>query len=170
KEVAAEGVHDARLWRACMRELGYGRGRTHSETEAFARQWNAEHCSPPQPEGDLMHAVDSAWERTTSGRNWFGRPGVHFFSEEVLPLIDNDPDLFRLISFVKAMNRPGRPFMLTNTMHERWGWSRPKFAAVRARAMAAGFFCRVRSPSPGKAALYVLENRRLVKIEGTDSI
>jgi hypothetical protein len=155
-QVAAEGVRDKSLWTACMKALASGRACSYEELRAFGRQWNAEWCRPPQPEGDLMHAVDSAWDCTTiKGSNWYGRPGVHFFSEVALSLIDNDPDLFRLVAFVKAMNRPGRRFILTNTMCERWGWSRQRFADVRKRAMALGFFRCVRRAVSGHAAEYV---------------
>jgi hypothetical protein len=154
-EIAPQGIRDKSLWTACMKALGAGRVRSYQELIALARQWNAERCVPPQPEKDLMHAVDSAWDYTTRGKNWFGRPGVHFFSDEARRLIDNDLDLYRLVSFVRLENRPGRRFILTNTFCKRWGWSRQHLAAVRKRAMAQGFFRCVRRAVSGHAAEYV---------------
>jgi len=152
-EIAPQGIRDKSLWTACMKALGRGSVRTYEELIAFGRQWNAEWCRPPQPEKDLMHAVDQAWDLTMKGSNWYGRPGVHFFSDVAVTLIDTDPDLFRLVAFLKAMNRPGRHFILTNTFCKRWGWSRPRFAAVRKRAMSQGFFRCVRRAVTGRAAL-----------------
>jgi hypothetical protein len=164
-EIAPEGIRDKSVWTACMKALGRGSVRTYAGLVDFARRWNADHCLPPQPEGDLMHAVDSAWDCTMKGSNWCGRPGVHFFSDMAVTLIDHDPDLFLLVAFVKAMNRPGRPFILTNTMCERWGWSRQRLAATRKRAMAQGFFRCVRTAASGRAALYVWDEKSRVSPE-----
>ena len=118
---------------------------------------------PPLDEGEVMRTAASAWKYETEGRNWFGKPGVHFFSEDALPLIDNDPDLFRLLMYIKAKFLPDEPFILTNTFCERWGWSRQRLAGTRKRGLGRGDFYRIRAAYPEHPALYVWHTKRLGK-------
>jgi len=94
-----------------------------------------EQLGEPMEDARVVSTANSVWKMQCEGRNWFGRPGVHFFSDEALPLIDTDPDLFRLLAFIKSKNRPGRPFMLTNSFHQRWGWSEKRLARTRKRGL-----------------------------------
>src|SRR6516225_6229741 len=101
-----------------------------------------EQLGEPMEDARVVSTAKSVWKMQCEGRNWFGRPGVHFFSDDALPLIDSDPDLLRLLMFIKAQYRPGRPFVLTNTFCERWGWSRRRLAAARKRGLMRGdFYC-----------------------------
>jgi hypothetical protein len=116
---------------------------------------------PPLDEGEVMRTAASAWKYEAEGRNWFGKPGVHFFSEDALPLIDNDPDLFRLLMYIRAKFLPGEPFILTNSFCERWGWSRQRLAGTRKRGLSRCDFYRIRAAYPEHPALYVWHSRRL---------
>jgi hypothetical protein len=120
----------------------------------YARTQN-DFCAEPMTNAEVVKTAKSVWKMQCEGRNRFGRPGVHLFSEDALPLIDNDPDLLRLVMFVRAQNRPGRPFMLTNTFCERWGWSRQRLAAVRKRALKRGDFRCISPAYSGHPAFYV---------------
>jgi hypothetical protein len=152
--VAPKGTRDITLWRSCMRALGRGEVRALDELLAFARQLNQTICLPPQLDEEVMHAATSAWQKHESGENWFGRPGLHFFADEAVPLIDHDQDLFVLISFIRATQAPNSEFMLANGMAERWKWRRQRFAAVRARALATGEIYCVRKARQNVPALY----------------
>jgi hypothetical protein len=112
----------------------------------------------PMPDAEVVKIAKSMWTYQESGRNRFGRPGVHLFSEDAMPLIDDDPDLLRLVMYIKAQNRPGRPFILTNSFCERWGWSRQRLAAARNRGLKRGDFRCISRPAPGRAAFYVWDN------------
>ena len=124
----------------------------------YARTKN-EQLGEPMEEARVISTAKSVWKMQCEGRNWFGRPGVHFFSDDALPLIDSDPDLLRLLMFIRAQNRPGRPFVLTNTFCERWGWSRRRLAAARKRGLMRGDFYCVSPAYSGHAALYVWDSK-----------
>lgn len=111
----------------------------------------------PMEQARVTSTAKSVWKMQCEGRNWFGRPGVHFFSDDALPLIDHDPDLLRLLMFVRSQNRPGRPFMLANGFCERWGWSRQRLAAVRSRALRRGELRRISRAYSGHPAIYIWE-------------
>ena len=125
-----------------------------------ARTRNSEFLLPLEDD-EVMRTAASAWKYETEGRNWFGKPGVHFFSEDALPLIDNDPDLFRLLMYIRAKFLPGEPFILTNSFCERWSWSRQRLAATRKRGLSRGDFYRIRAAYPEHPALYVWQSRTL---------
>jgi len=124
-----------------------------------------EQLGEPMEDARVVSTAKSVWKMQCEGRNWFGKPGVHLFSEDALPLIDSDPDLLRLLMFIKAQYRPGHPFMLTNTFCERWGWSRQRLAAARTRGLQRGDFYRIRAAYPGHAALYVWDSKAQSKGE-----
>jgi hypothetical protein len=119
----------------------------------YARTRNSEFAQP-LPDEEVLKVATSVWKMQCEGRNRFGRPGVYFPAEEAVPLIDGDPDLFRLISFIRATQGPDSEFMLANGMCERWNWPRQRFAAVRARAIAVGEIYCVRKASQHTPALY----------------
>jgi hypothetical protein len=158
--IAPEGVRNKSLWIACMRALARNGINTYDDLLAFAQARNSQICQPILEDNEeVREIVDSAWRYQQQGRNWFGRPSLHFFAEEAVPLIDGDIDLFRLVSFIRATQGRNRAFMLANGMCERWGWSRQRFSAVRARAVAMGEIYCVRQASQHAPALY----RRSIK-------
>jgi hypothetical protein len=124
----------------------------------YARTRNDEFGEPTE-DVRVVSTTKSVWKMQCEGRNWFGKPGVHLFSEDALPLIDGDPDLLRLLMFIRAQNRPGRPFMLTNSFCERWGWSRRRLAAVRKRGLERGDFYRISPAYSGRAAIYAWDSQ-----------
>jgi hypothetical protein len=119
----------------------------------YARTQN-DQLGEPMPDAEVLKVAKSVWKMQCERRNWFGKPGVHLFSDEALPLIDNDPDLLRLLMFIKSQNRPGRPFMLTNSFHERWGWSEKRLARTRKRGLKSGYFRLISPAYSGHAAFY----------------
>jgi hypothetical protein len=152
--IAPEGIRNKSLWTACMRALARSGINTYDDLLAFAQARNSQISQPSLEDTEVQQITDSAWRYQQQGRNWFGRPSLHFFAEEAVPLIDGDIDLFRLVSFIRATQGRNSAFMLANGMCERWGWSRQRFSAVRARAVAMGEIYCVRQASQHAPALY----------------
>jgi hypothetical protein len=130
----------------------------------YARTQNQQ-LGEPMEDVEVMKVAQSVWKMQLGGRNRFGKPGVHLFSEDALPLIDSDPDRLRLLMFIRAQNRPGQPFILTNTFCQRWGWSRRRLAAVRKRGLQGGDFYCISPAYSGHAAIYVWDTRPLRQSE-----
>jgi len=98
-----EGARNKNLWKHCMRIA-----RHCDDFDALldaARTRNAEY-SPPLPDDEVLKAATSALGYTERGENRFGRPGVFFDAAQVNELISDDPDLYLLLSFLRANNKP----------------------------------------------------------------
>src|SRR5262249_26827028 len=126
-----------------------------------------EQFGEPMEDARVVSTAKSVWKMHCDGRNWFGRPGAHLFSDDALPLIDSDPDLLRLLMFIRAQNRPGRPFMLTNSFHERWGWSEKRLARTRKRGLNQGYFRLISPAYAGHAAFYVWDSKNEERAKST---
>ena len=80
----------------------------------------------------------SAWRYTERGDNRFSRPGVFFEAEHANQLIRDDPDLYLLLSFLRANNRPESQFMATNQgLGKIFRWRTKRIAAARRRMIAS---------------------------------
>jgi hypothetical protein len=97
-----EGRNDA-LFKHCMRNA-HRCDDFHALLDV-ARTCNDEFC-PPLEDDEVAKVATSAWGYTERGDNRFGRPGVFFDARQADELIRNDPDLYLLLSFLRANNRP----------------------------------------------------------------
>jgi hypothetical protein len=130
KERIEKGTRNKNLWEHCMRAAHHC-----DDFDALldvALTSNANFL-PPLTEDEVLKVAKSAWSYTERGENRFGRPGVFFDTEEANRLITSDPDLYLLLSFLRANNGPASTFMVANGLAEKFGWGRKRFAAVRKR-------------------------------------
>jgi len=70
-------------------------------------------------------------------------------------LICNDPDLYLLLSYLRANNKPDRQFMATNQgLAKTFHWRTKRVAATRRRMIAKGHAIQTRTARPKQPALY----------------
>ena len=66
------------------------------------------------------------------GRNWHGRRGVFFDNADIIRLIDEDPDLYMMLSLLRAHNGPKAEFIMTiDWLRETLGWRRTTVVETR---------------------------------------
>lgn len=119
-----------------------------------ARTRNDEFC-PPLGDDEVAKIATSAWGYTERGNNRFGRPGVFFDAAQADQLIRNDPDLYLMLSFLRANNKPDCQFMATNRgLAEILHWRTKRVAATRRRMIAMGHAIQTRTARPRQPALY----------------
>ena len=151
KERTGEGARNRNLWEHCMRAAHHC-----DDFDALldvARTRNAEFL-PPLADSEVVKTAKSAWGITERGENRFGRPSVSIGAEEAIHLIKTDPDVFVLLSFLRANNGPARTFIAANALAEVFGWGRKRLADARKR-LEGTYIKMVRRPSKVKgAALY----------------
>jgi hypothetical protein len=130
KERIEKGTRNKNLWEHCMREAHHC-----DDFDALldvALTANANFL-PPLTEDEVAKVAKSAWSYTERGENRFGRPGVFFDTEEANHLITSDPDLYLLLSFLRANNQPSSTFMVANGLAPKLRWTRKRLSAVRKR-------------------------------------
>ncbi len=106
-----EGSRNNTLFRYCMKSAHYC-----DNLDALldvARTENAE-FSLPLPECEVEKTAKSAWGYTQRGENRFGHPSVVFDAQQADALIRDDPDLYLMLSLLRANNKPDSQFMATN--------------------------------------------------------
>ena len=109
----------------------------------------------PLPDDEVVKVAKSAWGYTERDENHFGRPRVSFDAAEVNELICNDPDLYLLLSYLRANNKPDRQFMATNQgLAKTFHWRTKRVAAARRRMIAKGHAIQTRTARPKQPALY----------------
>ena len=118
-----------------------------------ARTRNAEFCTPLEDD-EVVKVATSAWGYAERGENRFGRPGVFFDAEEANRLIGSDQDVFVLLAYLRANNRPDRMFMIANGTADKLGWPRKRLAAARNRLGGAYVECVRRASSFTGPAIY----------------
>jgi hypothetical protein len=150
-EVTREGNRNNGLYGHCMRHA-----RRCDSFEALldvAETLNMDFVPPLDP-SEVAKVARSAWQCTERGLNRFGQPGVAFSAHETNLLIEESPDLFLLLGFLRANNGPSRTFYITNSLARTFGWSEKRLSAARSRLLGR-YFVRVRAPSRnGGPALY----------------
>jgi hypothetical protein len=115
---------------------------------------NDEFC-PPLEDDEVVKVATSAWGYTERGKNRFGRPGVFFDARQADELIRNDPDLYLLLSFLRANNKHDSEFMATNQgLAKVFHWRTKRVAAARRRMIARGHAIQTRTARPQQPARY----------------
>jgi hypothetical protein len=148
----AEGNRNNSLFRHCMS------GANHCDDFHalldVARTRNAE-FSPPLLDDEVVKIAHQAWGYTERGENRFGRPGVFFAAAQVNELICSDPDLYLLLSFLRANNKPNSHFMATNQgLAKIFHWRPRRVAAARRRMIEKGYVIQTRPARTKQPALY----------------
>ena len=109
----------------------------------------------PLPDDEVVKVAKSAWGYTERDENHFGRPRVSFDAAEVNELICNDPDLYLLLSYLRANNKPDRQFMATNQgLAKTFHWRTKRVAAARRRMITKGHAIQTCTARPRQPALY----------------
>ena len=152
KERIREGRRNTSLWKHCMKAALHC-----DDFDALldvARTQNSEY-SPPLLDDEVVKVAKSAWAYTERDENHFGRPGVSFDAAEVNELICNDPDLYLLLSYLRANNKPDHQFIATNQgLAKTFHWRTKRVAAARRRMIAKGHAIQTRAARPRQPALY----------------
>ena len=146
----AEGQRNESLFRLCMKAAHHC-----DDFDGLldvARTRNAEFL-PPLLDDEVIKVATSAWGYTERGKNRFGTPGAFFPADEASHLIATDQDGLVLLAFLRANNRPGRTFMVSNGLADQLQWPRKRLAATRTR-LTGRYIRQVRRASQGRPALY----------------
>jgi hypothetical protein len=152
---ATVGRRNISLFRHCMREA-------HScenldQLLAIARSLNLQ-WQPSLPDDEVKCVVDSVWNYTSTGRNRFGQFGAWFTIAECdFFLLEHGAvmqDVFILLAFLRAHQGPNATFMITNSLAEKFGWSRKRLASARAMLVDMKQIRRCRGAVANTAALY----------------
>lgn len=140
------------LWRQLMREAHC--------VDIFdalldrARTLN-EQFAEPLSDDEVNKITQSAWHKTESGQNRFGRRGVFFDAARAISLATTDPDRLVMESLLRAHNGPQAEFMATNDwLVSRLRMTRKTAAATRARMITDGTLVEVSRARTGMAARY----------------
>ena len=148
-----QGSRNATLWEHCMRAAHHCDG--FDALLDVARTRNAEFSSPPLPDPEVVKIAASAWNYTERGENRYGRPGVFFDAAQADELIRTDPDLYLLLSFLRANNGPDRKFMATNEgLAKILHWRTKRVAATRHRLLTEGYATQTNAARPKQPARY----------------
>ena len=146
------GQRNNQLFRHCMRSAA--RASSLDEVLDAGRSFNAG-CQPQLEETEVINTAQSAWNYTVQGTNRFGQHGAWLAAEEILRMMATaNHDALILLAFLRAHNGPWSEFMCTNTLADRFGWDRRRFAAARARLLEQGYVRCTRNAGRGHVALY----------------
>ena len=147
-----EGERNTNLWEQCMRAAHHCD--SFNALLDVACTQNAQFLTP-LPDDEVVKVAKSAWGYTERDENHFGRPCVSFDAAEVNELICNDPDLYLLLSYLRANNKPDRQFMATNQgLAKTFHWRTKRVAAARRRMIAKGHAIQTCTARPRQPALY----------------
>jgi hypothetical protein len=147
-----EGRRNSALWKHCMRNA-----RSCDDFDALldvAKTYNADQISTPLSDHEIFKTAKSAWQVTERGENRFGQKGAWSPAEEVNRLVASDPDLFLLLSFLRANNGPRSQFWIANGLCETLGWTRKRLSAARSRLANAGYVSQVRPQTARSPAIF----------------
>jgi Bifunctional DNA primase/polymerase, N-terminal/Primase C terminal 1 (PriCT-1) len=151
KAGAKEGARNKSLFEHCMRHANHV-----DDFDALidvARTFN-DNCEPPMEDSEVVTVASNAWRYTERGENRFGRKGVFFDKADVIRLLDEDPDLYLMLSLVRAHNGPDAEFIMTiEWLAETLGWWRTRVIETR-RRLIAGYAQLIRPSRQRVAALY----------------
>lgn len=140
-----EGLRNTSLWRACMRQAA--RGGDCEALSVYALQFNR-NCDPALSADEVAQVVSSAWDYTERGDNWFvrGNGMVTVSQDAVKELGASNPEALALLMLLRSWHYEREEFVLANAIHQKLGWTLPKFKAARARLTEAG---KIRCIHPG---------------------
>lgn len=109
---------------------------------------------PPVDEAEIVRTVRSVWQYRERGELRFGSPGAWFDAAEANKLIAFDQDVFVLLAFLRANNRPASQFIVANGLAEVLRWPRKRLAGARTRLEGSGYIKVARPRSWHSPALY----------------
>jgi hypothetical protein len=156
KAGAKQGARNNQLWRHCMRHANHVD--CFDDLLDVARTFNDD-CEPPMEETEVMATAQSAWRITERGDNWFSRKGVFFDNADIIRLINDDPDLYVMLSLLRAHNGPDAEFIMTvDWLSETLGWRRQRVIDTR-RRIIAGYAKLISAAGPGRAAYFGWRHR-----------
>jgi hypothetical protein len=119
-----------------------------------ARTRNEEFAAP-LPESEMVKTAESAWGYTTRGENRFGwGRGVWFVASEAVELITGDPDVYLLLSYLRAQNGPRAEFFVANGFAKTFRWGSGRLAAARKRLLSRGDIECVKRPGRRTPGVY----------------
>ena len=146
--LAGVGERNAKLWRSAMLQQ--------------VCQDNERTNNPPLPSDEVIRIAASAWAKQQGGSNWIGsgrRVVKHF--DEIDAFIPKDekpdkaaPDAAFLLDFLRRLHFDRPTFVVANAMHERFGWSRKRFAAARRYLEVMGKLRVIKHPAKDAPAIY----------------
>jgi hypothetical protein len=119
-----------------------------------ARTFNERNLSPPLDDKEVIKTANSAWGKTSSGTNRFGKTGAWLSTAEVNLLLPRLPDALVLLTHVRANNRPNRDFMVANGLVALLPMSRVRLARARKALLDLGFLEQRRPARQHQPALY----------------
>jgi Bifunctional DNA primase/polymerase, N-terminal/Primase C terminal 1 (PriCT-1) len=144
-KLVLEGQRNNALFKACREAAA--RCANDEELLAFAMDWNLQNCVPPDDHANVIRTAQSAWKYEFNGRKCKARAG------EATMLI-REPYTYALLCFLRAHNRPGNTFHVTNGLSELLAWDRERLAAARKRLVELGLLEQVRRAYKASAAVY----------------
>lgn len=151
KAGAKQGARNNALWKHCMRHANHIDD--FDSLLDVARTFN-DTCEPPMEETEVMTVAQSAWRITERGDNWFGRKGVFFDNADIIRFINEDTDLYVMLSLLRAHNGPAAEFIMTvDWLSETLGWRRHRVIDTR-RRLIAGYAQQIRPARQRVAALF----------------
>jgi|SRR5262245_1922376 len=89
-----------------------------------------------------------------SGRNYFGQHAAWILKDEVNKLVSYGPDVLGLLTYLRANQGPDATFMCTNSLAEKFGLHRVRFAEARRQLIGLGYLKPVRQAGRGTPALF----------------
>jgi hypothetical protein len=102
----------------------------------------------PMGDAEVIKCAVSAWEKTATGENWFGRG--NYGSRLALADVDQlvgDPYALSLLNWLKAHNGPNSKFMIADGLSDRLGWPRRRLPEARRSLIKLGYVTVLRRPS-----------------------
>ena len=146
-EPVPDGRRNNELLRACRERAP----QCHNEHEmlAFAMNWNRENCTPPDDDLDkVARTAMSAWKFELKRRNRTSQADL------VMKLACEGEHVVGLYCVLRANNRPGNTFNVTNTMADAIGWNRKRLAHARDRLVELGHLELLRPAYRGSPAVF----------------
>ncbi len=153
------GMRNDALFDHCMRAAHHCD--TRDTLLDVARTFVMERCevvpTDPVTDDEVVRTVESVWQKTQAGENWFGRGGrVVFHHDDIDGLMAEHPDAF-LLEVMLRRHHWNRDFVIANAMAERMpggGWDRKRFARARRVLIERGRVEVVRHPRQQSAGIY----------------
>lgn len=144
--VFPDGTRNVGLFAACK-----GAARdcdTEAAMVAFALAWNREHCMPPDATDIVMRTARSVWKWETRRRERTSQGDL------AMRLAREGEHVLALYAVLRANNRPGNTFNVTNELAVAIGWRRQRLAEARKRLLDLGVLTLLRPAYKGAPAVY----------------
>jgi hypothetical protein len=154
---AKQGNRNTWLYRQCMRAAYHCDSLEQLMDVARTRN---EECEPPMEDIEAVTIAANAWTYTLKNKNRFdGHQHGAWIPFEVLASMQGDADAMYLLTFLKVHQGPLATFMITNSLHERFGWTLVRLVRARNALIEGGYIYQARPAialggKGGKAALF----------------